>query len=110
MTAAADGVPVETPPDDQTRGNGRSYGPSTNAPQVTEDAEQPIRTIPIGPLGPQDVSDPVTGPLAVIVVAVLDFFRPTIFGSSWTPWLRAMFAIAVLTVGVVAVVLAVQLT
>lgn len=111
MTNKADGAPDETPPDDLTRGNGRSIGPCVNSPQVTEDAEQqPESTIPTGLQELQDVSDPVTVPLSVIVMAVLDFFRPTLFSSSWVPWWRAMLAVAVLTVGTVAVVLAMQLT
>lgn len=110
MTDTADGAPVGTPPHDQTRGNGRSSGPNTNSPQVTEEAEQPTGTIPTSPLVPQDVQDPVAGASAAIVVAVLDFFRPTIFGTSWTPWLRAAYAITVLTIAIVVVVLAVRLT
>ncbi|WP_033441164.1 hypothetical protein [Saccharothrix sp. NRRL B-16314] len=69
-----------------------------------------MRTIPVSPLIPQDASSQDASSLAMIVVAVLDFFRPTIFGSSWTPWLRAMFAIMVLAAAIVAVALSVQLT
>ncbi|SFR09998.1 hypothetical protein SAMN04488564_103289 [Lentzea waywayandensis] len=109
MRPRADGAPDGTPPHDQARGNGRSSGPNTNYPQVTEEVEQqPTSTIPIDSQSLQDAQDPVAGPLAVIVVAVLDFFRPTIFGNSWTPWLRAAFAVVVLTGAFVAVAWAVQ--
>ncbi|MFD4674187.1 hypothetical protein ACFWNN_31020 [Lentzea sp. NPDC058450] len=104
MRPRVDGAPDGTPPHDQARGNGRSGGPNTDSPQVTEEMEQqPTGTIPIDSRSLQDVQEPAASSLAMIVVAVLDFFRPTIFGNSWTPWLRAAFAVVVLTGAVVAV-------
>ncbi|WP_372659840.1 hypothetical protein [Amycolatopsis kentuckyensis] len=47
--------------------------------------------------------------LAAIVVAVLQFFQPTIAGDSWTPWIRAALGVAVLTLAIVAVVLVAKL-
>ncbi|MCR6488361.1 hypothetical protein M8542_36580 [Amycolatopsis sp. OK19-0408] len=47
--------------------------------------------------------------LATIVLAVLQFFQPTISSSSWTPWIRAALAVAVLTLAIVAVVLVAKL-
>lgn len=101
MTGTPDGASSADPP----RGNGLPTSPNNTSHQDTEETEQPAN-----PLEQQYTASSFTGTaLSVIVVAVLGFFQPTISSSSWTPWFRAVLAIAVLTSAVIAVALVVKL-
>lgn len=79
---------------------------------ITPDGDPTDNQIqPVDPPKQQAMASVFTGAaLSAIVVAMLEFFQPTLSSSSWTPWIRAVLAIAVLTLAIIAVVLVVKLT
>lgn len=88
----------------------RAIQQNTKSPQVNEESEVSASPSPTAAPVPQYATNTLSGSaLSVIVLAMLEFFRPTISSSSWTPWIRATLAITVLTLAVVTIVLVAKL-
>ena len=108
MPSKPNGVPKGPRPTTVPAATGGQLDSASAPHQAGEEASKPMATVPATPEEGESEQVPLSTQaghwIAAVVVAVLGFFAPALFVTSWVPMIRAVIAVAVLA-GLISVIL-----